>query len=180
MQGNKDIGASGNIVMQVASVIPKKQDHILYVDNWFTSVNMQVGLEKIGIHSLGTVHGNRLRVCVFCSEKELKVNGCGTFEEKTSVVDNISYVQQSGWTTVLLHFLQHLYLLILHSKLSAMTENINLLYKSDAHLLCLIITPVWEVSSRFIIDKIPYSDQKQKMVFRLFIHSLDVMLVIVS
>ena len=48
MPGNKDIGASGNIVMQLASVIPKNQGHKLYFDSWFTSVNLQVELEKIG------------------------------------------------------------------------------------------------------------------------------------
>ena len=61
MPGNKDIGASGNIVMQLASLIPKNQGHKLLFDNWFTSVNLQVQLEKIGIHSLGTVRQNRLR-----------------------------------------------------------------------------------------------------------------------
>ena len=90
MPGNKDIGASANIVMQLASVIPKNQGHKLYFDdNWFTSVNLQVEIEKIGIHSLGTVCRNRLRGCVFSSEKELKAKGRGTFEEKTTVVDNI-------------------------------------------------------------------------------------------
>ena len=60
MPGNKDIGASGNIGMQVASVIPKNQGHKWYFDNWFTSVNLQVELEKIGIHRLGIVCGNLL------------------------------------------------------------------------------------------------------------------------
>ena len=67
MPGNKDIGASGNIVMQLASVIPKIQSHKLYFDNWFTSVNLQAELETIGVHSLGTVRRNRIRVCVFSS-----------------------------------------------------------------------------------------------------------------
>ena len=89
MSGNKYIGASGNIVMQLAFVIPKNQGHTLYFDNWFTSVDLQVELEKIGFHSLGTVRRNRLRGCVFSSEKELKAKGHGTFEEKTAVVDNI-------------------------------------------------------------------------------------------
>ena len=89
MPGNKDIGTSGNIVMQLASVIPKNQGHKLCFDNWFTSVNLQVEPEKIGIHSLGTVRRNRIRGCVFSSEKELKAKRRGTFEEKTTVVDNI-------------------------------------------------------------------------------------------
>ena len=114
--------------MQVASVIPKNQGHKWYFDNWYTSVNLQVELEKIGIHSLGTVRGKRLRG-VFCSEKELKAKGRCTFEEKTTVVDNIKLC-----ATVWLDncaVTQHLYLLIMYTKLSALTENINLLYKSE-------------------------------------------------
>ena len=70
MPGNKDIGASGNIVMQLASVIPKNQGQKFYFDNWFTSVNLRVDRDKIGIHSLGTVRRNRLRVCVLSSESQ--------------------------------------------------------------------------------------------------------------
>ena len=91
MPGNKDIGASGNIVMQLDSVIPKNQGHKLYFYNWFTSINLQVELEKIGIHSLGTVRRKPPKgggvYSPFSSEKELKAKGCGTFEEKTTVVD---------------------------------------------------------------------------------------------
>ena len=46
MPGNKDIGASGNLVMQLASELLKNQCHKLYLDNWFTGVNLQVELEK--------------------------------------------------------------------------------------------------------------------------------------
>ena len=67
MPDNKDICASGNIVMQLASVNSKNQGHKLYFDNWFTSINLQVELENIGIHSLGTLRRNRLRGCVFSS-----------------------------------------------------------------------------------------------------------------
>ena len=74
--------------MQLASVIPKNQGHTLYFDNWFTSVNLLVELEKIGIHSLGTVRRNRIRGCVFSSENELKPKGAVYLRRRQTVPGN--------------------------------------------------------------------------------------------
>ncbi|KAH8009278.1 hypothetical protein HPB51_014247 [Rhipicephalus microplus] len=37
--GFPDIGASGNIVLRMGSVIPRDLNYILYFDNWFCSVH---------------------------------------------------------------------------------------------------------------------------------------------
>ncbi len=44
-----DIGASGNAVLQLAQIIPKNKNYLLYFDNWFCSIKLQVILAKIGI-----------------------------------------------------------------------------------------------------------------------------------
>lgn len=49
------IGASGNIVLRLASTIPDNQSHKLFFDNWFTSVDLQVTLQKKKIHSGNSV-----------------------------------------------------------------------------------------------------------------------------
>jgi hypothetical protein len=49
------VGVSGNVVLHLASVIPRNMLHKLYFDNWFTGVQLVTELEKLGIHSLGTV-----------------------------------------------------------------------------------------------------------------------------
>ena len=53
--GFPDIGASGNIALKLASVIPTNISHKLFFNNWFCSVDLQVLLEKEKIHSVGTV-----------------------------------------------------------------------------------------------------------------------------
>ncbi|KAJ8353397.1 hypothetical protein SKAU_G00209640 [Synaphobranchus kaupii] len=66
--GFPDIGASGNIVLQLASAIPTNILHKLFFDNWFCSVDLQVLLEKEKIHSVGTVRQNRLAGCTFMDD----------------------------------------------------------------------------------------------------------------
>ncbi|KAL3201041.1 hypothetical protein MRX96_012874 [Rhipicephalus microplus] len=45
-QGFPDIGASGNIVLQMAGIVPRGLDYILYFDNWFCGVDLQVVLQE--------------------------------------------------------------------------------------------------------------------------------------
>lgn len=46
MDGMPDLGASSNIVLQVASIIPQQKDVKLYHDNWFTSIGLEVEMAK--------------------------------------------------------------------------------------------------------------------------------------
>jgi hypothetical protein len=69
-----DVGVSGN-VLRLASVIPRNMFHKLYFDNWFTGVQLVSKLEKLGIHSLGTVRPNQLKGCKFSCDKEMKKRG---------------------------------------------------------------------------------------------------------
>ncbi|KAF2893141.1 hypothetical protein ILUMI_13032 [Ignelater luminosus] len=47
-----DIGASSNIVLRMAEVIPQCCNHLLYFDNWFSSPNLFMELAKVGIDAL--------------------------------------------------------------------------------------------------------------------------------
>ena len=85
--GYEDLGASSNIVIQLAQVIQKQQNFLLYFDNWFTSLKLLIQLAKDGIFALGTVRQNRLPGCQFSSDTELKKKGRGTFEEKETTID---------------------------------------------------------------------------------------------
>ncbi|KAK1882966.1 PiggyBac transposable element-derived protein 2 [Dissostichus eleginoides] len=79
MDGMPDIGASGNIVLRLASIIPGNQSHKLFFDNWFTSVDLQTILQKRKIHCVGTVRQNRLAGGSFSDDKVMKKKGRGTF-----------------------------------------------------------------------------------------------------
>lgn len=87
--GGPDIGASGNIVLKLAQVIPGALNHLLYFDNWFSSLQLFVALANNGIPALGTVQQNRLQGCNFIADGEMKKKGRGTLEEKQAVVDNV-------------------------------------------------------------------------------------------
>ncbi|KAJ8381511.1 hypothetical protein SKAU_G00022890 [Synaphobranchus kaupii] len=84
------IGASGNIVLQLASIIPVNQSHKIFYDNWFTSVDLQVVLEKAKIHSVGTVRQNRLAGCTIMPEKIMKKKARGTYEEKQTTHQGVT------------------------------------------------------------------------------------------
>ncbi|KAL1277222.1 hypothetical protein QQF64_023895 [Cirrhinus molitorella] len=64
--------------------------HKLFFDNWFTGINLQVQLEKLKIHSVGTVRLSRPVGCTFMEDKQIKVNGHGTFVEKQATYDNVT------------------------------------------------------------------------------------------
>lgn len=70
--------------------MPRNHFHKVYFDNWFTSIQLQVELEKIGILSLGTVRPNRFRGCKFSSDKDMKKQGRGTVEDVITKIDGIS------------------------------------------------------------------------------------------
>ncbi|KAL2085028.1 hypothetical protein ACEWY4_020546 [Coilia grayii] len=89
-EGMPDIGASGNIVLQLCAVIPKNQSFKLFFDNWFCGIDLQVQLEKMKIHSVGTVRPSRLPNCTFSDDKIMKTKGRGAFEEKVTKHDGVS------------------------------------------------------------------------------------------
>jgi hypothetical protein len=86
-----DVGVSGNVVLHLASVIPRNMFHKLYFDNCFTGVQLVIVLEKLGIHSLGTVRPNQLKGCKFSSDKETKKRDQGSYEEFSCKVDSITF-----------------------------------------------------------------------------------------
>lgn len=89
-QGFPDIGASGNIVLRMASIVPRGLDYILYFDNWFCGVDLQVVLKKVGISSVGTVCEARLKGCQLPSDKDLKKKGRGSYVEMATTFEGVS------------------------------------------------------------------------------------------
>lgn len=44
--GEPDLGASSNVVLKLAQSIPVGLNHLLYFDNWFTSLPLMTTLAK--------------------------------------------------------------------------------------------------------------------------------------
>ncbi|XP_051864255.1 piggyBac transposable element-derived protein 3-like [Drosophila albomicans] len=60
LPGHPDLGASANIVVRLTQTVETFKNHIIYFDNFYTSLPLMVYLRAKGIYSLGTVRGNRI------------------------------------------------------------------------------------------------------------------------
>ena len=85
---NIDLGASSNLVLRLSKTIPVGKNHLLFFDNWFTSLLLMSFLAKSAIYCLGTVKNNRLSGINFPPDKKMKDDGRGSHVEKECVVDN--------------------------------------------------------------------------------------------
>ena len=85
---NIDLGASSNLVLRLSQTIPVGKNHLLFFDNWYTSLPLMSFLAKSAIYCLGTVRSNRLSSINFPPDKMMKDDGRGSHVEKECVVDN--------------------------------------------------------------------------------------------
>ncbi|XP_058881426.1 piggyBac transposable element-derived protein 3-like [Acipenser ruthenus] len=95
VDGMPDIGASGNVVLRLVSIISDNLSYKIFFDNWLCSIDLQVALQKQKIHSVGTVRQNCLAGCTFMNDKEMK-KGRGTFEEKETKHNGV-YLRAVKW-----------------------------------------------------------------------------------
>ncbi|CAK1550185.1 unnamed protein product [Leptosia nina] len=58
--GEPDLGPTGNTVERLMRTVPRRANHIIYFDNYYTSVPLVTYLAKERIYSLGTVQSNRI------------------------------------------------------------------------------------------------------------------------
>jgi len=65
--GEPDLGASSNVVVRLARIVPDFHHHKLYFDNYYTSMPLLSFLEGKFIHSLGTV-----KFCRLLEKEDLK------------------------------------------------------------------------------------------------------------
>lgn len=57
-EGHPDLGASSNIELRLSDVIPAGKHHLLYFDNWFTSLQLNGELGRRDSYCVGTVRPN--------------------------------------------------------------------------------------------------------------------------
>jgi hypothetical protein len=60
LEGEPDIGATGNVVVRLLRGVPRYQNYIVYFDNFYTSLPLIYFLAKQGIQCVGTVQQNRI------------------------------------------------------------------------------------------------------------------------
>lgn len=88
-----DLGVTNNVVLRLARVIPRMRNHIVFFDNFYTSLPLVYYLAKQGIHCVGTVQQNRLPNCRLPDKKDLLKAAVprGTHEERTAHFDGVDF-----------------------------------------------------------------------------------------
>lgn len=96
LPGEPDLGASSNIVMRLARIIPRHLNYRLHFDNYFTSLGLLEYLGKEGILSVGTVNRRRIPNCKHPEEKAMKKEPRGTFTEYVAHCDGVD-ISTTAW-----------------------------------------------------------------------------------
>lgn len=77
LTGNPDLGSTANVVVRLSQTVPNFVHHIIYFDNFYTSLPLLVYLRARGIYSLGTVRTNRITNCKLPTDNEIKKEARG-------------------------------------------------------------------------------------------------------
>ena len=85
----KDLEKCAQAVAKVCSTLPPHANHKLFIDNWFTTLNLLLYLKDLGIVSCGTIRANRLRGCPLQTKKELKKSGRGSLDFRSDADSGI-------------------------------------------------------------------------------------------
>ncbi|XP_050337616.1 piggyBac transposable element-derived protein 3-like isoform X1 [Bactrocera neohumeralis] len=72
LPGQPDLGATSNVVVRLSQTIPNFRNHILYFDNFYTSLPLLVLLRARGIFSLGTLRIPLIPNCKLPNEKDIR------------------------------------------------------------------------------------------------------------
>ena len=95
--GVPDLGVSSNVVLHLAQIIPEHKNHLLYFDNWFSSIALLEHLATRGIWCCGTIRAPRITGLPKNknNEKLLISKGQGSYSEsKTSnLTKEVTHVQ---------------------------------------------------------------------------------------
>lgn len=79
--------------MKLCETLPADQNFKLYVDNFFTFLELQLLLKRQGILSTGTIRANRLWGCTLKTEKDLKKEGRGASDCSVDANSGMSVVR---------------------------------------------------------------------------------------
>lgn len=86
-----DLGPTGNTVVRLTRIVPRRANHIIYFDNYYTSVPLVTYLAKEGIYCLATIQSNRIPNNKLPDKKTLMKRTVprGHHEEQVANVDGI-------------------------------------------------------------------------------------------
>ena len=88
----RQYGFCTDIVLRLCETIPKMMNYKLYFDNYFTTIQLEVQLKKLGIFSIGTIRSNRLTDINMKDIKNLKEEGGGSIDYRITQVDGVELI----------------------------------------------------------------------------------------
>lgn len=97
------------IVLELCETVPRRINHKLYCDNYYTTIALQVELHKLGIFTVGTVRSNRLPGLVMKTEKEFAKEGRGSMDYRVAEVDGIQICATRWYDNGVVNCLSTLY-----------------------------------------------------------------------
>lgn len=71
LSGAPDLGSTANIVVRLTQTVEDMRHHIIYFDNFYTSLPLLVYLRARGIYGLGTIRPNRIPNCLLPLDKAI-------------------------------------------------------------------------------------------------------------
>lgn len=92
LENETDVGTVGNVVIKLARAIPRRMNHIVYFDNFYTSLPLMYYMAKQGIWCLGTVQRNRLgKFCKLPTKQQVMAKSVErrSYEEYVTSYDGI-------------------------------------------------------------------------------------------
>ena len=89
-KGDKpELGFCTNIVIDLCETVPRSSNHKLFCDNYYTTVQLQVELKKLGIFCVGTIRSNRLPGLSMKDVDDLSREGRGAMDHRVAEVDGV-------------------------------------------------------------------------------------------
>ena len=82
-------GFCTNIVISLCETVPRSIGHQLFCDNFYTTIQLQVELMKLGIFCVGTIRPNRLQSLSMRDGEDLSREGRGSMDYRVAEVDGV-------------------------------------------------------------------------------------------
>lgn len=88
INGEPDLGSTGNVVVRLSREVPRNVNHTIYCDNYYSSLPLFSYIHKQGIFMLGTFQRKRLPDCPFDAKSVMQKSARGTSDEWMTVVED--------------------------------------------------------------------------------------------
>lgn len=96
LPGMPNLGATSNVVVRLSQSVPNFMNHIIYMDNFYTSLPLLVYLRARGIYALGTIRPNRIPMSKLPLDKDVKDKPRGYSTEYVANVKGV-YITTVLW-----------------------------------------------------------------------------------